>query len=33
MLVNKDYTHLTHEGGRLMGLKFGALLEKIRQEH
>ena len=32
-LVNKDYTHLTHEGGRLMGLQFGALMEKARQHY
>lgn len=31
-LVNKDYTHLTHEGGRLMGLKFAELLLKTKSE-
>lgn len=25
-LANKDYTHLTHEGGRVMGLQFARLL-------
>lgn len=34
-LVNKDYTHLTHEGGRMMGLQMGALFlaekERLRQ--
>jgi hypothetical protein len=31
-LVNKDYTHLTHEGGRMIGLQMGALLLKEQQQ-